>query len=347
MESPYSFKEFSAGQREIYDQAVRAYEAYGETLRQSRPFRGGMHWKKIRGREYLYRYRDRYGHGQSLGPRAPRTEQIFREFARERRELATRRATQRRRLTEQARFCRAAWLPRVPQVAARLLGRLEHHAWGQNLVVIGAQAVAAYEFAAGAFIESSPAADIMADARDRLILATDRELEAAQLMALLRQADRSMAPVDGDDFGAVNRNGYLVQVIKPEGPRSWEKGAALPSPQGAPGPGETGHLPYLIASPKFSQVVIGKDGSPVTMVVPDPRAFALHQLWLSRQADRDGAQRARDRALALAVAELIWRYLPQYHFFSAELRLFPEEIVRRAGKSAESFDFPGDLEIEY
>ena len=49
------------------------------------------------------------------------------------------------------------------------------------------------------------------------------------------------------------------------------------------------------------------------MVVPDPRALALHKLWLSQQEDREPVQQVRDRCQAAALAELILRYLPQYH----------------------------------
>ena len=77
MAAEYSFREFQENQQRTLDQAVRAYQAYLETLEASRPFKGGMHWKKIRGREYLYQYRDRYGHGESLGPRSPSTRRAF------------------------------------------------------------------------------------------------------------------------------------------------------------------------------------------------------------------------------------------------------------------------------
>ena len=36
-----------------------------------------MHWKKSKSREYLFRSRDRFGYGKSLGPRSPETEKIL------------------------------------------------------------------------------------------------------------------------------------------------------------------------------------------------------------------------------------------------------------------------------
>lgn len=90
---------------------------------------------------------------------------------------------------------------------------------------------------------------------------------------------------------------------------------------------EIRNLQWLVSSPKFSQTVIGDDGFPATMVVPDPRAFALHKLWLSRQQDREPIKKARDRDQSLAVCRLILQYLPDYKFNPDELRMFPKDIV--------------------
>jgi hypothetical protein len=111
-------------------------------------------------------------------------------------------------------------------------------------------------------------------------------------------------------------------------------------------PPAAGDLHFLTASPKFSQVVIAKDGGPATMVVPDPRAFALNKLWLSRQEDRGEARRNRDRSQALAVAALVLRYLPQYDFFSTELDMFPQDLGPDAGQWAGGVDLTGEEGLE-
>ncbi len=84
----------------------------------------------------------------------------------------------------------------------------------------------------------------------------------------------------------------------------------------------------------------------MTMVVPDPRALALHKLWLSHQEDREPVQQSRDRRQAAALAELILRYLPQYHFFSAELQRFPVEVARLAERLVEGYEVAADLEVD-
>lgn len=209
-------------------------------------------------------------------------------------------------------------------------------------MVIGGNAIHAFEFAAGVFLESSETLNLLGISGGSLTLATHRQAPPAELLALLRKADRSFAAVGGQGFRAVNRGGYLVQILSPGPQTTGVRGGAGETMAGA-----GGNLHYLLSSPKFSQVVIGKDGSPATMVVPDPRAFALHQLWLSEQDGREKSQQAQDRGLAMAVAQLVLGYLPQYHFFHADLRRFPDEVVRRAADLAAESDLATDLDVEY
>ncbi len=332
-------KEFSDSQSQIYKGAVQSHLALLEALRQSRPFRGGMHWKKIRGREYLYQYRDRLGNGRSLGPRSEQTEQFFTEFCREREAAGERLRTQRRLWLDQTRFCRAARLHRVPRPVIKILGQVEQHdRLKGNLLVIGSHAVHAYEFATGAFLERRPLAGESFPNPGSLDLATDTGVSGADLLDLVRRSDRSFQVLGGAGFRAVNKHGFQVTVWTPGHPG---RGVGTGSPAAISG------LHDLVASPKFSQVVIGRDGNPATLVAPDPRAFALHRLWLSEQQWRPETKQARDRWLAFAVADLILKFLPQYYFFSADLRRFPAEVVRQAADFTEDADLAAGLDIEY
>jgi len=340
------FHEWSESQHRAYTAASQAHAAYLEALEQRRQMYGGMHWKTIKGRQYLYRYRDRGGHGQSLGPRSPDTDRLFAAYVQERAELAERLQALRRQLAEEVRFCRAALLRRVPSLVAKILG---HPApldpAGQGFLALGAAAIHAYEFAAGAFI-AGPGPGGRGATESGLTLAATRPAPPAALLAWLQKADRSFQALSGETLQARNRRGFLVTVLTPggESPRR-----PKPAANGAAGrlPPEAGSLHYLLSSPRFTQVVIAKDGTPFKLAAPDPRAFALHHLYLSRQEARPEFQRQQDLSQALAVAGLVLRYLPQYYFFSAELRLFPPEIIRQAGKSPETDEFGPALDIEY
>ena len=167
-----------------------------------------------------------------------------------------------------------------------------------------------------------------------------------EFLRLLRQADRSYKTLPGDGLAAVNHKGFRVRLLQPPTARPPHRTMVRDAP-GVTVPDESGDLAALMAAPKFSQVVIGRRGEPVIMVVPDPRALALHKLWLSLQEDREPAKQTRNRCQAAALAELILRYLPQYYFFSAELQWFPPEVARLAENLVEGYESTADLEANW
>jgi hypothetical protein len=346
MSIEYVFREFNQTQQETLARAIQAHQAYLNALKASRPLKGGMHWKTIKGREYLYKYRDRLGHGDSLGPRSPETERLLDEYARQRQELTSRLRHRRHQLSEVVRFCRAALLQRVPVAVIKILRRLEQAdlPGAPLIMVIGTPAIHALEFATGVFIDTAKDAPFWQDAAQRLTLATAAPVAASDLLRLVRQGDRSFQPLPGDANVVINRHGFLVRLVRPGAVRPSGKplGQATSGPTV---PAELGDLAALVGSPKFSQIVIGKDGTPATMVVPDPRALALHNLWLSQQPDRPQAQKWRVRIQAMALAELILRYLPQYYFFSSQLHLFPGEVIHHAEGLAEGYESGADLDL--
>jgi hypothetical protein len=344
MAGSFTLTEWTPGQSQAYRTAVEGYQAFLAALVQTRAFKGGIHWKKIRGREYLYRYRDRLGHGESLGPRSEHTEQLYAHFTRERREAAARLARERLRLKEQARFCRAALLNRVPRVTARILRRLEEHPGGGNLLAVGTAALYAYEGGAGVLLKPP---ELLAAAHHGLTLAAVGEVSWEELLEVAGRTDRSFAPLPGVGCRAINRDGFQVTLVKSGVRRPGKQKTVTVPGAREPLPPEAGNLHFLTASPKFSQVVIGQDGGPATMVVPDPRAFALNKLWLSQQEDRAEPRRSRDLRQAQALAALVLLYLPQYDFFSTELDMFPRDLNPDGGPWAGGADLTGEEGREY
>jgi hypothetical protein len=343
MAAEYFFREFQPNQQRTLNRAVEAYRAYLEAVQAGKPLKGGMHWKNIKGREYLYKYRDRYGRGSSLGPRSPHTEGLWAEFGRQRRETTALLDARRQQLAEAARFCRAALIHRVLQPVTRILRYLlPSDLTMAPLRVIDTHALHAFEFAAGVFIGTPRDSSCIKGAAHRLTLAAATEVAPDAFLHLLRQADRTYEILPGDSCAAVNQQGFQVRLLRPPTAHSSHR-MLVREARGLTVPDESGDLTALMAAPKFSQVVIGRRGDPVTMTVPDPRALALHKLWLSQRPDREPAARERDRVQAAALAELILRYLPQYHFFSAELQLFPAEVARLAENLVEGYEVAADL----
>jgi len=249
------------------------------------------------------------------------------------------------RLKEQARFCRAARIARVPRIVAAILRLLEQHQLlGRNLQIVGTNALYAYEARAGVFLERGLLAtqdmDVLWDIRPKLRLFAIDDVDNEGLIDILQKADRSFELPSKKSFRAVNQAGYMVDLIKPE-PKSVLK---IEDRQVGSGDdlmaAEIKNLQWLISAPKFDQIVIGEDGFPATMVVPDPRAFAVHKLWLSSQKDREAVKKKRDRSQALAVCKLILQYMPEFEIRKEDLRMFPEAIVADAIQVLDGLDLP-------
>ncbi len=141
-----------------------------------------------------------------------------------------------------------------------------------------------------------------------------KDMDNTEFLGIIRKADRSFESISPGGFRAVNRDGFMVDLIKSEPKLFLSKETRRMGGPDDLEAAEIRNLQWLISSPKFSQVVIGGDGYPASLVVPDPRAFALHKLWLSEQADREPVKKQRDHDQGLTVAQLIIQYLPQYQF---------------------------------
>jgi hypothetical protein len=97
------FKEITDNQRRVFIDTMQLYESFMDTFQKSRSYTGGMHWKKSKGRDYLFRTQDRYGYGKSLGLHSPKTEKILDEFRQAKRNLKEQLSFLKERLKEQAR----------------------------------------------------------------------------------------------------------------------------------------------------------------------------------------------------------------------------------------------------
>ncbi|MDX2501789.1 MAG: GSU2403 family nucleotidyltransferase fold protein [Deltaproteobacteria bacterium] len=345
------FKEMSDNQRRVYIDTAQLYEAYLSAYHKGRAYRGGMHWKKAKGREYLFRSRDRYGYGKSLGPRSQETEKILKEFRKNKQQVKERLENLKDRLKEQARFCKAAMIQRVPRVAAETLRLLDRQKLlGRNVLIVGTNALYAYEAAAGAYVDTSITAtgdpDILWDVRSRLTLVADNDIDQTGLLDILRKADRSFELSGPRSYRAINRDGYMVDLIKSRPKQMLRRERTQMGGPGDLKAAEIKNLHWLISSPKVYQIVIGEDGFPAAISAPDPRAFALHKLLLSKQTRRAAVKKQRAHDQAIAVANWIVKYLPQYEFKATELRMFPKAILTEAEKDISELELPSGFDTE-
>jgi hypothetical protein len=298
------------------EQVFAAYTATTEAL--ASRFKGAMSWKTVGHREYLYRKTGDVW--KSLGSRSPETEQTYTRFHEGRDALKARKSDLAAQLDQMAAVNRAMNLGRMPQLTAKLI-RAAHEAGliGSALLVAGTNALYLYERMAGVHVASGLVAttdvDLLLDSRKTLKF-LGGDISETGLTGLLRKVDKSFTPLKKHAYRAANNQGFLVDIIRPPAKNRLQPAGSdrFSDHDDDLHAIEIEGLQWLINSPRAEGIVLDERGYPVPLCCPDPRAFALHKLWLSRRADRDAAKKRRDAAQARIVAHLVVTRLPHLSF---------------------------------
>lgn len=320
-----NFPELELDQRRQLIDVQQRFEAWRTADRAFRTSnKGSMTWKRVKGKEYLYRIIDRHTQ-KYIGPRSPETEQLKNDYIASRTSNRARVTKMRKGIEKSAPINRAMGLGRVPRAAAKILRALDRVGlMGDGLFIVGTHALYAYEAKSGVLFEPDLLAtrdlDLLADVRSRLVLAID-DKEREGVLPVLKSVDPSF-DVQGDLFRAVNADGYFVDVIRPMrkdeiSANEYDLGGIVPA--GIDG------LKWLVNSPRFEATAIAEDGMPVWMSCIDPRAFALHKYWLSTRDSREAIKKRRDAMQAAAVANVA--ELLGLKFNQRELSALPLKLV--------------------
>ena len=328
------FQELSGEQtRRIVDSEQR-YATYREALHKlQQSYRGSMTFKRVKGQEYLYHIVDRVG--KVIGPRNEETESIARAFVEGRQRQRVRRDALRERIDAEARIDRAMGLGRAPVVVAEILRKLDRTGLlGRGISVVGTNAIFAYERMAGGSFPASLLAtgdiDLLFDGRRRLRMLL-REEQIDGIAGVLRKVDDSFEVVAPGAFRAANDDGFMVDLIQP-------KHAAVSIPRATVGSADDLHaaeiegLAWLQNVPQIERILLDEKAQPFPIIVPDPRAFALHKLWVSERPERDPAKARRDREQARLVGEIVTRYLPGRDFDDPAIAAVPASLRARAAE---------------
>ncbi|MBC7770315.1 MAG: hypothetical protein H7124_16155 [Phycisphaerales bacterium] len=262
-------------------------------------------WHTSKGKRYLYEKVQ--GNRKSLGRETPALARRKVENDARMKTLRARVRRLRARAEEMAPVNKAVGIARVPLIAARIIRELDREGLlGPHIIVAGTNALYAYEMAAGVFVggryTTTTDADLIWDNRHSLLLSATSVVRRDGLMSILQRVD----PTFTADYGMIVRNdrGYIVDLIVPE-----NEEIAIMRPVGDVEAQPIGNIEWLLTGPAFAQTVVGADGLPLRIVVPEPRTFALHKLWVSKQGSRNALKSVKDASHARIVCRLAQRNL--------------------------------------
>jgi len=294
--------------------------------------RGSVYWQKSKGRDYLIRDQGPYDR-KSLGARSAETEQIHDAFIKRKSSEVERLKSLEEAYETKARLNSALRVGRTPTIVIEILNELRRSGLDSHLLVIGTNALFAYETAAGVYVDSGLLAtedfDVLWDSRQTLQFIVDETFKTQGLMGVLRKADKSFK-LEEDGFRASNKNGYIVDLIKrrPKSLKDDHEPQQMFKSEEDFWAAKIYSMDWLLSSPKFQQIVVGINGQMANMITIDPRAFVLYKTWLSQKDDRNALKRSRDLAQARTVYSLVQNYMPQLSF--DKISVFPGYINQLA-----------------
>lgn len=312
-----------------HKQLINASQAYAAMLnfkQLAAGYRGGMVWRQKNDTDYLIKTSPR-GNQRGMGARSPETERLAEAFLRNKASAEANLKASKQRVELEVRLNRALRVGRCPNLVIDILNRLEKAGLARHLMVIGTHALYAYESGAGVTFNSAITEtrdlDILWDSRKHLLLASNEDIKMLGLLGILQQVDSSFTLMKNQAYTAVNKDGYMVDVVKrrPASLFDDQEPQQLVPNQDDFFAAKIVNMDWLLSSPPYKQIVIGVSGKMAEMHAPDPRAFAMFKHWLSQQPERDPTKKPRDQRQAEAVKSLVEELMPHMPF--SDLSGFP------------------------
>jgi hypothetical protein len=328
------FQELNNDQRREAVNTQQRYAAYRGAKARADAYRGSMVWNEVKGQQYLARSSyDKAGirRQTSLGPRSSETENTKLKYDQGRAEAEARLKDISDVLRRQAAINRALGLGRVPLLGAKIVRSLDDTGMlGSGVRILGTNAIYAYEAAAGVRIDpgltTTEDIDLLLDSRGGLTFSATEDIAERSVLRVLQKVDRSFQK-SLQTFRAVNKDGYLVDLIKPLRNPPWatdpDKIGSDPDDLTA---AEIEGLSWHESAPSFEAMAIDEKGEPLRIVATDPRVWAAHKLWLSKRHDRAPLKKKRDEVQAHVVARLVAQYLPHLPFEQEQIRMLPKAV---------------------
>lgn len=308
---------FSDEQIRVLVNLQQRYDTWMSAERELAALPYGMKWKTVSGRDYLYRVVDRLGNGTSLGPRGEATEAAFAQYQEEKARLQDLEKNASASLTEIGRLYRALHLPMIPSDAAEILREADRRRLlGDHLLVIGTNAMPAYNIEAGGFIDTPN------ETLDFDFARSSREpVEGRPILAMLKAVDSTYTVNTERTFQVRNSKAHEVDfLVAPSIEENMPKGDG-PSAFALP------EQEWLLNGKYVDRVVVARDGSPARIVAPDPRWFSLQKIWLSGQEKRNALKRSKDLTQGLRLLDVVTTSMPQFPLDDDFASSLPEELV--------------------
>lgn len=294
------------------------YSAFRDAEIELRRLGNPLHWKTVNGKDYLYEIIDSRGNAKGRGPRSPATEGLHAEWHQTR----DRRNGAKEAIGEVGRLYRALRLGSISPEAAAILREADIRSMlGRSIVVVGTNAMPAYEIEAqariGTGLDETQDFDMAWVGGLELLNAGARQ---NPIWDILKAVDPTYTINQERSFQARNAKAYEIELLVAPSRAGTLVAGDKPAPLALP------EQEWLLNGTFVDHVICARDGSPARIVAPDPRWFALHKLWMSDQEKRNPLKRPKDRKQGDRLLNAIADFMPHYRLDAAFEAELPDEL---------------------
>jgi len=309
---------FSDEQARVIVNLDQAYQVWMETLRTLNDLPYNMRIKEVSGREYLYEVTDRLGTMKSKGPVDPDKRAEFDQYKTEKAELKDRLTQSKATLRELGSLYRALRLPMLPVEAGKILREADRmRILGEQVMVVGTNALIAYALEANGFIRDAPDATMDFD---MALTAIEADEDRPTLWKMLKEVDMTYSVDAERPFQARNAKAYEIEILS--APSRIGGQARQDKPRPVPLPEQE----WLLNGRPIDRVVGVRDGEAARLVVPDPRWFALQKLWMAEKPGRNPQKKPKDSKQGTALLNAVRQTMPHYALDSGFYDGLPDEL---------------------
>lgn len=316
----FYFTEYTASQRKQYINTKQLYEHYIQKKQHYYlNYHVSMYWRESGGNQYLTKKSSRHSKVTSLGVKTPETEKIYEDFIAHKQALKEELGALKERLEKNRKLNKIELLTRVPAALVDIYRKVNELGLDEKMILIGTNALYAYEAHCGVFVEEEQLAtddiDLMNKQSKELSVIFDEVLPEGKLTELLKLIDKSFEADTQVPYRFRNKEGVLLEVISPVQSKDAfdiKKQSGFDDVLELTMEG----MQWLENSRIFKSMVVGDNGKCAVVSTIHPLEFAVYKNWLSQQADREILKKHRDHEQSRLVTKLIEEYMVNIDIYS-------------------------------
>ena len=311
----YWFSRYNPSQQKVYSDSIQMYNLYLDRLKVYREtYRYRYGFQTTNGKEYVFK-EDTSSGKRKYSEKTHESELYVSAYNTKKAELKQSLKSLKSDLETRAKYNRIEKIGRVPNHVVDILAKINELGLDDKLVVIGTNALYAYEMEYGVIIEQKHLATLDIDILNRrnvkLPLAVFNQGSPLSVVDMLKSIDNSFEENPHARYQYVNKDHLIVELINP-----LTRGMVFDESRSDPffdivQKLDMNKIEWLDNS-RLSKnaIVIAENGKMAKMTTIHAIDFMVYKLWLSKQPDRAPFKAQRDETQSKLVTQILKEHSP-------------------------------------